>query len=167
MALSLNNLKPARGAKKARIRIGRGNSSGRGTYSGRGLKGQRSRTGASGLKYIGMKAQIMKLPKFHGFTSLKPRLATVNLADLEKNFSDGDIINFYSLRQKGLIKKSDFGVKILGDGQLMKKLIIKANQISQSAKAAVEKAGGTVSLQKLSTDRKKTKPQKADSGKNK
>lgn len=144
MSLGLHNLKIAKGSVKKSVRIGRGNSSGRGTYSTRGLKGQKSRTGSSGLKYLGMKANIMKLPKLGGFQSLSGKPAILNLADIEKNFKDGDLVNLVSAKAKGLIGKNEQKVKILGGGTITKKLNIKVNQISASARAAIEKAGGKV-----------------------
>lgn len=145
MALSLSNLKPARGAKKRKIRVGRGTSSGHGTYSGRGAKGQRSRSGGKkGLKLFGLKGIIQSTPKLGGFKSLRPKLEVVNLKDLEENFKDNDIITPEVLKQKGLIDNTKVGVKILGEGKLTKKFVIKTHKISESAKVMVEKNGGQV-----------------------
>src|SRR3989338_10160525 len=92
--LTLDNLKINFGAKKKRKRVGRGNASGHGTYSGRGLKGQRARSGGKkGLKLRGLKQLLKNKPKIGGFRSLKPKMAVVNLSDLENNFSAGEIIN--------------------------------------------------------------------------
>jgi len=147
MALNLYNLKPAFGAKKKRKRVGRGDSSGHGTYSTRGAKGQKARSGGKGgLKLKGLKSNIQSIPKLGGFRSLKPKLAVVNLKDLEKNFVDNEIITPAKLVEKGLLKSTKAGVKILGLGELSKKLILKVDRISQSAKDAVEKAGGQVIL---------------------
>ena len=99
MALTLSNLKPAKGSNKRKRRIGRGNASGRGTYSGRGLKGQRSRSGGKGgLKVMGMKARLQKVPKLRGFKSPHPKAEVVNLADLEKYFADGGQVTIKSLK---------------------------------------------------------------------
>lgn len=145
MALSLSNLKPARGSKRRGIRVGRGTSSAHGTYSGRGAKGQRARSGGKGgLKSFGLKGIIQGTPKLSGFKSLKPKLEVVNLKDLEKEFKDNDIITPAILKNKGLINDSKAGVKILGEGKLTKKLVIKTHKISESAKAMVEKNGGKV-----------------------
>ncbi len=147
MALNLYNLKPAKGAKKRKIRVGRGLSSGHGTYSGRGAKGQRARSGGKGgLKAFGLKGIIQSTPKLGGFRSLKSKLEIVNLSDLEKNFKDGDIITPGLLKDKGLINDTKKGVKILGDGKLTKKLVVKVNKISESGKAMIEKNGGQVIL---------------------
>ncbi len=147
MALTLHNLKQAKSAKKPKKRLGRGNSSGLGTYSGRGLKGQKARSGGKGgLKLKGLKGNIQSIPKIGGFKSLKPKLAIVNLKDLEKNFKNDEIITAGKLAKKNLIKDSKSGVKILGDGKLTKVLTVKVNKISESAKKAIEEAGGKVIL---------------------
>ncbi|MCX6745035.1 MAG: 50S ribosomal protein L15 [Candidatus Parcubacteria bacterium] len=157
MALNLYNLKPATGAKKRKIRVGRGLSSGHGTYSGRGAKGQRARSGGKGgLKAFGLKGIIQSTPKLGGFRSLKPKLEIVNLSDLEQNFKDGDIITPQALKDKGLIGDIRLGVKILGDGKLTKKLVVKVNKISESGKVMIEKNGGQVIL----LGAEKSKPQK-------
>jgi large subunit ribosomal protein L15 len=145
MVLTLSNLKPAAGSKIRKFRVGRGNSSGRGTYSGRGLKGQRSRSGGrGGLKLLGLKSRLQKIPKLRGFRSVYPKVAVVNLGDLEKHFTNGSVINPKRLFNLGLIEKVGVGVKILGSGKLTKKLTIEGCQLSQGAKAQIEKAGGKV-----------------------
>ena len=116
--LTLHNLKPNKGATKKRKRIGRGNASGHGTYSGKGQKGQRSRSGVSNLKRIGMKSTLFSIPKSRGFISDKPKNQVVNLSDINKNFKDGDIINPKALIKKNLIKDTKTDVKILGTGKL-------------------------------------------------
>lgn len=154
MALKLHNLKPAKGAKKRKKRVGRGDSSGHGTYATRGLKGQRSRSGGKGgLKLKGMKANIQSTPKLGGFKSLRPKLAIVNLKDLEKHFNEKDLITAGKLAEKKLIKEVKYGVKILGMGQINKKLTVKVDRISDSAKKAIEKAGGKVIV--FAKDKKK------------
>jgi large subunit ribosomal protein L15 len=145
MALNLSTLKPAKGSNKRKIRVGRGTSSAHGTYSGRGAKGQRARSGGKkGLKLFGLKRAIQSTPKLSGFKSLKPKLQVVNLRDLEKNYEDSDIITPASLWQKGLIGTTQIGVKVLGEGKLTKKFVIKTHKISESAKAMIEKNGGQV-----------------------
>jgi len=145
MALKLHNLKPGKGSKKRKKRLGRGDASGKGSYSGRGLKGQRARSGGKGgLKLKGFKANIQNIPKLPGFKSLKPKLEVVNLKDLDKVFKDGEVITPVLLKTKGLVKTTKNGIKILGQGKLNKKLTIKANKFSNSAKEAIEKAGGKV-----------------------
>jgi large subunit ribosomal protein L15 len=143
--LTLHNLKINPGAKKKARRVGRGNASGRGTYSGRGLKGQRSRSGGKkGLKRRGLKYILKSKPKIGGFKSLKPKLAIVNLKQLEKNFSSDQLVNLKILQAKKLIDHQATKVKILGNGKLTKKLKISAQAFSQSAKKAIIAAGGQI-----------------------
>lgn len=144
MTLTLANLKPAVGATKKKKRVGRGNSSGHGTYSTRGLKGQRARAGVSGLKLKGFKARLQKIPKLRGFKSAYPKMAVVNILRLDEVFSDGEVVTPKKLEEIGLIEETKYGVKILGQGELKKKLMVKGCCFSRSAKEAVEKAGGKV-----------------------
>jgi len=146
MELSLHKLKPKIGSKKSRKRVGRGNASGHGTYSTRGLKGQRSRSGAGGLKLKGLKQNLLNVPKLRGFKSDKPKAYAIGLDTLEKKFNDGEKINLKTLYVKGLIKKSITKVKILNNGEIKKKLQIdKDIMVSASAKEKIEKAGGRIS----------------------
>ena len=148
--LSLHNLK-AKKRKKAK-RFGRGNASGRGSYSGRGIKGQRARSGGRrGLKRRGLMGLLRNKPKLGGFKSLQPKMETVNVEKLEENFEAGEIVNAKKLMAKSLIKDNRRGVKILGEGQLTKKLTVVADDFSESAKGAIIKAGGNVKL--VSQDR--------------
>lgn len=145
MSLTLSNLKPARGARKKSVKVGRGGK--RGSYSGRGMKGQRARSGGkSGLKALGFKQTLLRIPKNRGFRSLKPKLAIVNLLDLEKNFKDNDVIDPKVLVRKGLIDNLKTGVKILGQGKLSKKLIVTAQGFSASAKKEIEVQGGKAEI---------------------
>lgn len=167
MAIQLHNLKPAAGAKKTKKRLGRGWSSGKGKFSGRGMKGQRSRSGGKGgLKLKGLKANIQSIPKLSGFKSIKPKLAVINIKELDKNFKNGDIVSRTELLAKGLISKNKPGVKVLGMGKIAKKLTLKVDKISQSALEAVTKAGGQVVLlsqPKKDSDKKENKTKaKAD-----
>ena len=141
MTISLANLKNK--ASKKRKRKGRGNASGHGTYAGRGLKGQRSRTGGrKGLKQLGLKQTLRRIPKKKGFKSIHPAPSVVNLDMLNRHFSDGEMVNFKKLIGKGLVKYSPAGYKVLGQGKLTKKLTVRAEAFSKSAKAAILKAGG-------------------------
>lgn len=140
--LNLSNLKPAKGANKRRKKVGRGGK--RGTYSGRGLKGQRSRSGGkSGLKALGLKKTLQRIPKKRGFKSLKPKMEVVNLSNLNK-FNNGEKVNDRVLLKIGLISTVNNGVKVLGNGKIGKKLIITADAFSKSAEKAIIKAGGEV-----------------------
>lgn len=143
--LSLHTIKPAKGATKKRKRVGRGNASGQGTYSGRGIKGQKSRSGVSGLKRLGMRQILRRIPKQRGFKSLKPDNQVVNLADINKHFKKGDIISPKELLKRGLIDTIKLPVKILGRGELkVKDLKFKNVKMSESVKKEVEKMAGKI-----------------------
>ena len=146
MSINLSNLSPAKGSHKARKRIGRGGK--RGSYSGKGMKGQRARSGVSGLKELGFKQTLQRIPKLRGFRSIYPKPANVNIGELEKNFSAGDVVDFKKLLRAGLVDRSKAGVKILGDGQLTKKLTVIAQAYSAKAKEAIESAGGRAEIKK-------------------
>lgn len=130
--LSLNNIKRSTGATKNRKRVGRGNASGHGTYSTRGLKGQKSRSGVSNLKRLGMRKQLLQTPKVRGFKSLKPKNQIVSISALNTNFKDGDTINPEVLFAKDLIKSVDKPVKVLGKEKLILKLKFEKVQMSAS-----------------------------------
>ena len=143
MPLTLSNLKPKKGSKKGKKRVGRGGK--RGTYSGRGQKGQRARSGGKkGLKLKGFKSLMHNIPKLRGFKSRKKKMAVINLEDLEKKFNQGETIDLQKLKEIGLIKKSEKRVKILAKGKLTKKLTVKAHAFSKSAEEEIKKAGGEV-----------------------
>ena len=143
--LTLSNLQVKKGAKKSKIRRGRGNASGYGNYSGRGIKGQRSRSGGrSGLKRMGMKKIIAQLPKKRGFNRSSHRFNIINLNTLEQKFKDGESVTVKKLIALGLISKPREGVKILAKGDIDKKLTVKAHSFSKTAKQAIIKAGGSV-----------------------
>jgi large subunit ribosomal protein L15 len=143
--MELSNLKPKKGARHAKKRVGRGPGSGHGKTSSRGEKGQKSRSGYS--RQIGFEGGQMplhrRLPK-RGFTNIfKKTYAVVNLADLER-FDNGATVDEAALRQAGLVKGQNDGIKVLGNGKLSKKLTVSATKFSATAKSAIEAAGGTV-----------------------
>lgn len=141
MSLTLYNLKSF--PKKRRKRVGRGFGSGHGRYSTRGIKGQRARSGGkAGLKLKGAKNMIMALPKIGGFKSIHPKPAIINIGKLAEHFNEGDKISPKILLKRRLIDKIKTGVKILGEGEIDKKLIIEGCQVSKSARKKIEKAGG-------------------------
>jgi len=145
--MQLNDLRPAEGAKKNRKRVGRGNSSGNGTYAGRGLNGQLSRSGGGkGAGFEGGQQPLaMRLPKLPGFRNInRVEYAPVNVARLEGLFEDGDTVDAEALVAKGVIKHEFIPVKVLGDGELTKKLTVKVDKVSASAQAKIEAAGGKV-----------------------
>jgi large subunit ribosomal protein L15 len=120
--LSLNNVKAKEGQKKTR-RVGRGHGSGRGCYSGKGQKGQHSRSGVSGLKRLGMRPRILQTPKLRGFHSMHPKNQVVSVEDINANFKDGDKVTPAILLSKGLIKRTNQPVKILGKEKLTVKIL--------------------------------------------
>lgn len=131
--------------KKKQKRIGRGGK--RGTYSGKGIKGQKSRAGRRIRPQL--RDIIKKLPKKRGyrFQSIKKKPAIVNIELLEKKFNETEKITPQSLFEKGLIKKERGAlpsVKLLGSGEISKKLLVAECQISNSAKEKIEKAGGKI-----------------------
>jgi len=143
MPLQAHTIKAAKGSRKKRRRVGRGNASGRGNYSGRGMKGQRSRSGGkSGLKLKGFKQTLQSTKKLRGFKSLKVKPIEIRLSDLEKNFIDGDIVNLKILKEKKLLGKNDKSAKILVTGNLKKKLTVEGIKCTMKAIEAIEKSGG-------------------------
>lgn len=145
--MQLKDLRPAEGSKKNRKRIGRGNSSGHGTTAGRGTKGQLSRSGGGkGAGFEGGQQPLaMRLPKLPGFKNRnRVEYAPVNVARLDGLFNDGDTVTVEALVEKGVIKRTYELVKVLGDGELTKKLIVSVDKVSASAKAKIEAAGGKV-----------------------
>jgi large subunit ribosomal protein L15 len=142
--MDLNNLKPKKGAKHSRKRVGRGPGSGQGKTAGRGEKGQKSRSGFSRTLGFegGQMPLVRRLPK-RGFTNIfKKTYAVVNVSDLER-FDAGATVDEDSLRKAGLVKGRSAGIKILGDGTLSKKLTVNAHKFSASARKQIEAAGGT------------------------
>ena len=145
MAIGLNNLKAPPGATHKKKRVGRGPGSGLGKTSGRGNKGQKSRSGYSGMRGFegGQMPLHRRLPK-RGFTNIfKREWAEVNLADLEKAFDAGATVTPESLVERGLVRRSlQKSVVILGQGELKKSLTVSAHRFSKSAKEKIEAAGG-------------------------
>ena len=146
--MKLNELSPSV-PKKNRKRIGRGNSSGWGKTAGKGSNGQKSRAGGGVKPYFegGQMPIYRRVPK-RGFsnTIFKKEYTVISLSFLNDNFEDGEVVSLETLFNKCLIKKGRDGVKVLGNGELNKKLTVKVHKISKSAKAAVEAKGGTVEL---------------------
>lgn len=145
--MQLHDLSPAPGSTKKRKRVGRGNGSGHGTTAGRGDKGQNSRAGGGkGPGFEGGQNPLaMRLPKLPGFKNhWRQMFDVVNVGRLDAVFADGDVVDAASLKAKGVIKSSDAAVKVLGDGELSKKLTIKVDKVSGSARTKIEAAGGTV-----------------------
>lgn len=139
----LSKLKPPAGAKKKPFRVGRGPGSGNGKTAGRGQKGQGARSGYRGMDYFegGQMPLQRRIPK-RGFKNILGDLvANVNVGQLEI-FDDGAEVTVESLRERGLVKGRFDRVKVLGTGELQKKLTVRAHGFSASAAAKIEKAGG-------------------------
>ena len=146
--MRLHELAPRPGAKHRTKRLGCGESSGHGKTSGKGHKGQKARSGGSirlGFEG-GQMPLIRRLPK-RGFNNaqFKTKIAIVNLGELEALDVDGTI-NEAALREHGLIRGNFDGIKVLGDGELTKKISVEADHVSASAREKIEAAGGTVTL---------------------
>ena len=167
--LSLANLQPAQ-PRKDRKRVGRGPGSGTGRYSGRGIKGQKSRSGSHKMRagFEGGQMPIyMRIGKQRGSTSkdaypvgpFRTQTQPVNLRDLER-FDAGEEVTPESLVAKGILKNTKIDVKLLGSGELSKKLTIKVHAVSAGAREKVEAAGDTIELLREPKERKVRPPKR-------
>lgn len=142
--MKLHTMKPNEGATFTRKRVGRGIGSGLGKTSGKGHKGQNARSGGGVRQGFegGQLPLFRRLPK-RGFSNamFKVRYAVINLSDLNK-FEDGAVVTPELLSEMGLVKKQLDGIKVLGNGKLEKKLVVKAHKFSDVAKEQIEKLGG-------------------------
>ena len=144
MALTLNNLHPAKGATHKKKRVGRGPGSGLGKTAGRGEKGQKSRSGYSAKRGFegGQMPLHRRLPK-RGFTNIfKKRWLEVSLAALDRHFAANEEVTPAVLHERGLIKKAQHDVVVLGTGEIGKPLRVSAHRFTRSAQEKIEKAGG-------------------------
>ncbi len=130
--------------QKKKRRVGRGGK--KGTYSGRGVKGQKSRSGApiNPIFEGGRSTLIEHLPKRRGFKSIFPKNQIITLEKIEKFFGDGAVVNPQTLRDMRLIRKMKVPVKILGNGEIRKKITFEKCLVSKSAREKIEKAGGKI-----------------------
>src|SRR6478609_11036954 len=167
--LNLSSLKPAQ-ARKDRKRVGRGPGSGKGRYAGRGIKGQKSRSGSHKMRagFEGGQMPIyMRIGKLRGATSkdampvgpFRTYTHPVNVRDLDR-FEAGDEVTPETLVEKGILKNTKIDVKLLGNGELSKKLTIRVHAISASAREKVEAAGGSVELLREPKEPKRKKHHK-------
>lgn len=141
-----HTLRPPEGAKRPRLRRGRGNASGKGTYSGRGLKGQKARSGGKVRPGFegGQIPLIRRLGRKPGFRNpFRTEFQAVNLRDLEDRFAAGDVVDGEALAAIRLIDDADEPFKVLGDGELTHALTVRAPRLSASAKEAITAAGGS------------------------
>ncbi|MBQ9448772.1 MAG: 50S ribosomal protein L15 [Acholeplasmatales bacterium] len=143
----LNQLKPVEGARHAKKRLGRGIGSGLGKTAGKGTKGQNSRSGGGVRPGFegGQLPLFQRLPKRGFHNHFRVEYEVVNLSQLNA-FNDGDVVTEELLIKKGFFKETSNGIKILGKGELTKKLTVKANKFSASAKKAIEDLGGTAEV---------------------
>lgn len=144
--MQAHQLRPSRGAKHARKRIGRGNASGHGTYSGRGLKGQKARAGRKPRRFFegGQTRLIKKLPHRRGFTNpFRVEYSPVNLSDLER-FDAGADVTPELLKERGVLRSLRNPVKVLAGGEVTRALTVHAHKFSLTAREKIEAAGGSV-----------------------
>jgi large subunit ribosomal protein L15 len=162
--MRLHNLRPRPGARHRVKRLGCGESSGHGKTSGKGHKGQKARSGGSirlGFEG-GQMPLIRRLPK-RGFNNaaFHKHYAVVNLGDLNE-FKAGTTVNEQLLRESKLVRGDFVGIKILGDGELKHPLTVEADRVSESAKAKIEKAGGTVTTRDRSSEKPAARAEDVD-----
>jgi large subunit ribosomal protein L15 len=149
MGTTLHTLKGPRGATRNRKRIGRGPGSGTGEQSGKGVKGQKARTGHHGARFGfegGQMPMQRRFPKKGFKNPFREESFAVNVGALEKRFEGGGTVDLAALQGAGMVPRSMQTVKILGEGDLTKKLTVKATAFSASAKEKIEKAGGTAEV---------------------
>ena len=145
--MNLSELKPAAGSTHSKnFRVGRGHGSGNGKTAGKGSKGQLARSGAPRPGFEGGQMPLYRrLPK-RGFTNRNtPDIVAINVSELNR-FEDGAVVTPEALLESGAISKAGDGVKILGNGELTKKLTVKANKFSASAEEKIKALGGTVAV---------------------
>ena len=142
--MELSNLRPAEGSKHSdNFRRGRGHGSGNGKTAGKGHKGQKARSGAPRPGFEGGQMPLYRRIPKRGFHNRNTQdIVAINLSALER-FEDGSVVDVEALLAAGIIKNPRDGVKILGNGELTKKLTVKANAFSAGAQAKIEAAGGT------------------------
>lgn len=141
--MKLNELSPVPGSTHSKFRKGRGNGSGNGKTAGRGQKGQKSRSGG-GVR-VGFEGGQMplarRIPK-RGFNNIFAEPLTAVNVSIFNRFEDGETVNAAKLLSEGVISKCEYGLKVLGNGELTKKITIEANAFSEAAKQKIEAAGG-------------------------
>lgn len=144
--MELSNLRPAEGSVKDRYRRGRGHASGNGKTAGKGHKGQKARSGAPRIGFEGGQMPLYRRIPKRGFKNRNHKeIIAINVSALDQ-FEDGATVDIEALLNAGIIHKTADGVKVLGNGDLDKKLTVKVNAFSASAKEKIEKAGGTAEV---------------------
>jgi len=148
MGTTLHTLKGPKGATRNRKRIGRGPGSGTGEQSGKGVKGQKARTGHHGARFGfegGQMPMQRRFPKKGFKNPFRVEVFAVNVGDLDGRFTDGTV-DLAALQNAGMVPRSERAVKILGDGELTKKITVRASKFSATAKEKIEKAGGVAEI---------------------
>ena len=146
--MELSNLRPAEGSKHSdNFRRGRGHGSGNGKTAGKGHKGQLARSGHKKPGFEGGQMPLYRRIPKRGFTCPSSKeIVGINLGTLNERFEDGAVVDLEALIESGIVKNPKDGVKILGNGEITKKLTVKANAFSASAKEKIEAIGGTVEV---------------------
>jgi large subunit ribosomal protein L15 len=146
--INLSQLKAPKGSRGTKKRVGRGQGSGWGKTAGRGGKGQKARSG--NMHFNGFEGGQMplqrRMPKYGFKNFFRREFAVINVGTLEAHFEKGSVIDAAALEKAGLVKSQKDGLKVLGGGELTKAFTIKAHRVSETAKAAIEKAGGKIEL---------------------
>ena len=145
--MELSNLRPAEGSKHSdNFRRGRGHGSGNGKTAGKGHKGQKARSGAPRIGFEGGQMPLYRRIPKRGFKNINTKeIIAINVSVLER-FDNDAVVDIEALKEAGVIKNPKDGVKVLGNGELTKKLTVKVNAVSESAKAKIEALGGTVEV---------------------
>ena len=146
--MELSNLRPAEGSKHSdNFRRGRGHGSGNGKTAGKGHKGQKARSGAPRIGFEGGQMPLYRRIPKRGFKNRNSKeIVAINLSVLDKKFEDGATVDVEALIKAGIIDAAKDGVKILGNGEITRKLTVKVNAYSEAAKAKIEAVGGTAEV---------------------
>ena len=147
--MKLNELRPAEGSTRESFRVGRGAGSGNGKTAGKGHKGQNARSGGGVRPGFegGQLPLYRKLPKRGFHNKFATVYAIVNVATLEEKFQDGETVNLETLLAKKIVRKANDGLKVLGNGEITKKITVKAAVFSATAKEKIEAAGGKIEVE--------------------
>lgn len=143
MPLTLHSIRPQKDSQKSKKRVGRGLGS-TGRYSGRGIKGQKARSGVTGLQKLGIRQIMLSTPKNRGFKSNRPKAQPINVNELSREFKTGAKVSPAILLKKGLIESASIPVKILAKGAISISITVTDCAVSEAAKKKIEEAGGTV-----------------------
>jgi large subunit ribosomal protein L15 len=152
--LGLTDIRPAKGAVKKSLRVGRGRASGAGKTANRGHNGEGQRSGRSSKRGFegGQMPGFRQMPKINGFRLVNQRnWLAINLMDLPKYLAGGTTLDEATLREQGWLRQTHDGIRLLGNGDAIKKLTVRVHHVSASAREKIEAAGGTITLIGLAT----------------